>query len=128
VAGALGFVALSPVEAGQWRTPTAADLAMLAFLAGLCSIAAFVLYNYGLRDVTSSTAVNILNLVPVFGLVSAVVVTGESVGVTEGLGCLVVIAGVVLGARSRTRSERDGPAGGPPTGDVSRKEHKVEAK
>lgn len=128
VAGALGFVVLSPVEAGQWRTPTAADLAMLGFLAGLCSIAAFVLYNYGLQDVTSSTAVNILNLVPVFGLVSAVLVTGESVGVTEGLGCLVVIAGVVLGARARTRPARDEPAGDPPSGDVTMKELKLEAK
>ncbi|GGM06057.1 membrane protein [Streptomyces fumigatiscleroticus] len=103
VAGALGFVLLSPLEIGEWRTPTAADIGMLAFLAGMCSIAAFVLYNYGLRDVTSSTAVNVLNLVPVFGLVSAVAVTGETVGITEGLGCLVVITGVVLGAGARSR-------------------------
>ncbi|MFF3909513.1 DMT family transporter [Streptomyces sp. NPDC001848] len=103
VAGALGFVLLSPLEIGEWRMPTAADIGMLVFLAGMCSIAAFVLYNYGLRDVTSSTAVNVLNLVPVFGLVSAVVVTGENVGITEGLGCLIVITGVVLGAGVRSR-------------------------
>ncbi|NUS16799.1 MAG: DMT family transporter [Streptomyces sp.] len=119
VAGALGFVVLAPVEAGRWSMPTAADLGMLAFLAGMCSIAAFVLYNYGLREVTSSTAVNILNLVPVFGLVSAVVVTGERVGVTEGLGCLVVVVGVVLGARARSRPGQEGPAGDPPVGEVT---------
>jgi drug/metabolite transporter (DMT)-like permease len=103
VAGALGFVLLSTFEFNEWRTPTASDIGLLAFLAGMCSVAAFVLYNYGLRDVTSSTAVNVLNLVPVFGLASAVVVTGETVGVTEGLGCLVVITGVVLGAGVRSR-------------------------
>ncbi|KAB8171004.1 EamA family transporter [Streptomyces sp. 3MP-14] len=117
VAGALGFVLLSTVEVGEWSAPDPADWGMLAFLAGACSIAAFVLYNYGLRDVTSSTAVNILNLVPVFGLVSAVVVTGESVGLTEAVGCLVVIAGVVLGAGGRSRpARRAAEAAGPAEG------------
>jgi drug/metabolite transporter (DMT)-like permease len=113
VAGALGFVLLSPLEFREWRMPTAADIGMLAFLACMCSIAAFVLYNYGLRDVASSTAVNVLNLVPVFGLVSAVVVTGESVGLTEGLGCLVVITGVMLGAGVRSRPARRVPRKAP---------------
>jgi drug/metabolite transporter (DMT)-like permease len=109
VAGALGFVLLSTLEFGEWRMPTASDIGMLAFLAGMCSVAAFFLYNYGLRDVTSSTAVNVLNLVPVFGLASAVAVTGETVGTTEWLGCLVVITGVVLGAGVRSRPAEEVP-------------------
>ncbi|MEU6816838.1 DMT family transporter [Streptomyces sp. NPDC046860] len=125
VAGALGFVLVSPLEYRDWEMPTAADAGLLAFLAVMCSIAAFVLYNYGLREVTSSTAVNVLNLVPVFGLVSAVVVTGESVGVVQGVGCLVVIAGVVLGAQARPRPARTEL---PEPHEVSLQQHELEPK
>ncbi|GHF31002.1 membrane protein [Streptomyces griseoluteus] len=125
VAGALGFVLVSPLEFRDWAMPTTVDVGMLAFLAVMCSIAAFVLYNYGLREVTSSTAVNVLNLVPVFGLVSAVVVTGESVGVVQGVGCLIVIAGVVLGAQARRRPARTTHR--EPT-EVSLQQHELEPK
>ncbi|MGW2372219.1 EamA family transporter [Kitasatospora sp. NPDC001683] len=43
VAGALGSVLPSPFEVRDWRMPGAADIGMLAFLALMCSIAAFVL-------------------------------------------------------------------------------------
>ncbi|MBQ0829542.1 DMT family transporter [Streptomyces tagetis] len=129
VAGALGFVLLCPLEYREWHRPSAADLGMLAFLAGMCSIAAFVLYNFGLRDVPSSTAVNVLNLVPVFGLLSAVVVTGESVGVTEGVGCLIVITGVVLGSGVRPRpAGRAAPDIHDRAGEAPRKESELEKK
>ncbi|MEU9097629.1 DMT family transporter [Streptomyces sp. NPDC048361] len=102
LAGAAGFVVLTPIEYRNWQTPDLQDIGMLAFLAGMCSIAAFVLYNYGLRDVSPSAAVNILNLVPVFGLASAALVTGEQVGTVELLGCAVVVVGVAFGATAKS--------------------------
>lgn len=104
-AGALGFVLLAPLERSQWQVPGAADLASLLYLAALCSGVAFLLYNWGLKHLPSATAVNILNLVPVFGLVAAVVVAGESIRFWQGLGGVIVIGGVILSLRAEPSTQ-----------------------
>jgi len=43
-----------------------------------CSIVAFLLYNFALTTLSSRVAVNILNIVPVAGLLWAVVLTGKT--------------------------------------------------
>ena len=68
----------------------------IAFLAALCSVAAFLLYNHGLRRLEASVAVNLLNIVPVAGLGWAVVLAGERLTPVQVLGGGVVIAGVTL--------------------------------
>lgn len=95
-AGAAGFLVLTPIERSRWEAFSSADLTALGYLAALCSIAAFLLYNMGLQAVPAATAVNILNLVPVFGLIAAVVVADESIGWLQVLGGAIVVAGVVL--------------------------------
>ena len=72
----------------------------LAGPAGLCSIAGLGLYARGLKRRPPSTAVNLLNLVPVFGLVIPLVALGEHVTVVQIIGGLVVIAGVTLSTRT----------------------------
>lgn len=67
-AGAIGFLPLSLLEVDQWSIPTAESLIATIFLGIFCSLLAFYLYAYGLRQVPSSTAVIIMNLVPVFGV------------------------------------------------------------
>ncbi|MFD8214490.1 EamA family transporter [Streptomyces sp. NPDC059697] len=52
------------------------DILLLVHLAVACSVGGFLLCNYGLRRMASSVAVNILNLVPVFGVIGAVVING----------------------------------------------------
>ncbi|MBE8516521.1 DMT family transporter [Amycolatopsis sp. H6(2020)] len=104
LAGAAGFVPLSLSEVDHWRVPSGANVLRIAFLAALCSVAAFLLYNHGLRRLEASVAVNLLNVVPVAGLVWAVALAGEKLTVTKVLGGAVVIAGVTLGAhRKKTR-------------------------
>ncbi|GAA2065405.1 DMT family transporter [Catenulispora yoronensis] len=97
LAGALGLTALSLTETDRWAWPSNADLGRILFLAALCSVAAFGLYNYGLRGLTPSAAVNLLNIVPVAGLVWAATLAGESIGARLVVGGAVVIAGVVIG-------------------------------
>ncbi len=107
VAGAAGFLLASLLEAGDWRVPDGTASALLAYLAVACSVGGFLLYNYGLRRMTSSVAVNILNLVPVFGVLGAVVINGETVRLAQVLGGAVIIAGVALGlVERRTGGER----------------------
>lgn len=114
LAGAAGFLLASLLEAGEWRMPDAATSSLLAYLAVACSVGGFLLYNHGLRHMTSSVAVNILNLVPVFGVLGAVLINGESVRLAQVLGGAVIIAGVALGLVERTPAV-DAPAAVPRT-------------
>ncbi|GAA4054016.1 DMT family transporter [Actinomadura miaoliensis] len=101
VAGAGGFLLASLLEIGDWRVPDTQTSALLAYLAVACSVGGFLLYNYGLRRMTSSVAVNILNLVPVFGVLGAVVINGETVQLAQVIGGMIIIAGVALGLVER---------------------------
>ena len=60
---------------------------------------AFLLYARGLRGLDASSAVSVMNLVPVFGVLFAVLLLGEPVGLLQVVGGLVVIAGVTLSVR-----------------------------
>ncbi|QFU88359.1 DMT family transporter [Amycolatopsis sp. YIM 10] len=110
LAGAGGFVLLSLFEADRWTVPSGGNLLRIGFLAALCSVAAFLLYNHGLRRLESSVAVNLLNIVPVAGLGWAVLLAGESLELHQLLGGAVVIAGVTLGSyrKSTPHSTKDG--------------------
>ena len=49
------------------------------YLAVFCSVGGYSLYNYGVARMASTQAVNILNLVPVFGVLTSWVVLHETV-------------------------------------------------
>lgn len=99
LAGAGGFVLLSLTEVDRWSVPSGGTLLRIGFLAVCCSVAAFLLYNHGLRGLEPSAAVTLLNVVPVAGLGWAVLLAGESVTGWQLLGGAVVLAGVFLGGR-----------------------------
>jgi len=101
LAGAAGFLLASLLEAGDWRLPGATSSALLVYLAVACSVGGFLLYNYGLRRMASSVAVNILNLVPVFGVIGAVVINGETIRPAQVAGGVIIVVGVTLGLIER---------------------------
>ncbi|MEV6335893.1 DMT family transporter [Nocardia vinacea] len=101
VAGAAGFLLASLLEIGDWRVPDATASVLLAYLAVACSVGGFLLYNYGLRRMASSVAVNILNLVPVFGVLGAVGINGETVRIGQVFGGVIIVAGVTVGLIER---------------------------
>ncbi len=100
VAGALAFLPLALIERGQWQMPSGGTSLMVLYLAVFCSVAAFLLYAHGLKRLDSGSAVNLLNLVPVFGVAFAVLVLRESVSVVQLFGGLIVVCGVVMGLRT----------------------------
>lgn len=100
-AGALGFLVVAAPEFRHQRMPDGVTLALLAYLALACSVGGFLLYNQGLRQMPPSTAVNILNIAPVFGVLGAVVINGERVELVQVLGGAIIIVGVVLGLMER---------------------------
>lgn len=97
--GAAAFLPLALLESGSWQTPGPLSLLVVAYLGLFCSLVAFWLYAHGLKGLDAGSAVNIMNLVPVFGVLVAVVVLGEPVGVFQLLGGLVVVGGVTLGMK-----------------------------
>ncbi|KDN16994.1 DMT family transporter [Amycolatopsis rifamycinica] len=109
LAGAGGFVLLSLSEADRWSVPGGSAVLRIGFLAGLCSVAAFLLYNHGLRGLEPSVAVNLLNIVPVAGSVWAVVLAGERLTLAQVLGGAVVIAGVTLGLHRGRKTASGAP-------------------
>lgn len=99
VLGTAMFAPLVIAEGAPVGPMTWEPVAAMAFLALGCSVAAYFLYNWGLEEVPASTAVSIMNLVPVFGLFFSWLVLGEPVTWVQVAGGTVVIAGVMLSAR-----------------------------
>lgn len=99
LAGTLAFIPLTFTEMAEWKAPTALPVLMLLYLGVLCSVVGFLCYNYGLRKLSAGTAVSLANLVPVFGVLSSVVVLGESVNPWQLLGGVVVVGGVLLSVK-----------------------------
>jgi drug/metabolite transporter (DMT)-like permease len=109
-AGAAGFVVIAlPALPGQ-RMPSGTDVLLLVYLALACSVGGFLLYNHGLRQMPSSVAVNILNLVPVFGVAGAVLIDGERVEPVQLFGGAVIVLGVALGLLERRRAPAESPS------------------
>ena len=103
LAGALGFAVLSLSEASRWSAASPGMIARVVFLALFCSVAAFLSYNYGLKSLVPSVAVNLLNIVPVAGLLWAIVLAGEVLSPLQVLGGGIVIVGVSIGLFRSTR-------------------------
>jgi thiol-disulfide isomerase/thioredoxin len=92
--------ARAALEAGALRLPSPGVAAAVLSLALLCSWLGYWLYAFGLRAVEPSTAVTLLNLMPVLGAAFSVAALGESVTGTQILGGAVVLGGVWLVVRA----------------------------
>jgi drug/metabolite transporter (DMT)-like permease len=97
-----GSIVLLPL-AGVFERPVfpvpAQGVWAVIYLAVFCSVGGYSLYNYGVARMASTQAVNILNLVPVFGVLTSWVVLHETVTVMQLAGGAVVLCGVLLSLR-----------------------------
>ncbi|RPJ40457.1 MAG: EamA family transporter, partial [Chloroflexi bacterium] len=103
-----GMAALLPLaltEVNVWRPLSTAGLLGDLYLGVFCSVGAFLLYGYGLKSLRPGLAVNLLNLVPVFGLVFAVILLGEKIGLAQILGGLIVIGGVTMSLSTASKTD-----------------------
>lgn len=106
IAGTLAFIPLALTESEQWQTPTTESLWMLLYLGVFCSVAAFMLYNFGLRGLTAGTAIALMNLVPIIGVALSIGLLGEKLRPDDWIGGVIVILGVILSVRERPRKTR----------------------
>jgi drug/metabolite transporter (DMT)-like permease len=136
--GALFFVPVALLEqsvlgGGRWVPSGGVALLAVTHLGVLCSVVAFLLYARGLKGLDASSAVSVMNLVPAFGVLFAVLLLGEPLGLLQVLGGLVVVLGVTLSVRGETgrgpeaAEAAEAAAGEPRTGPTSeaRREREV---
>lgn len=109
-------LAMLPWLSGREPLPTqvAAQYWLAAvFVGGACFALSFLLYNHAIRDVPAGTAGVILNLVPVIGVLTAVVFLSEVLTVWHVAGAVLVVAGIMLFPTSK-KSATKSPGGRAP--------------
>lgn len=96
LAGTIFFIPLTFFERASWQYPSGFSLGLLLYLGVFCSVLAYMLYNFGLRRLSSATSVALMNLVPIFGVFFSVLILGETVSLGQLAAGAVVIVGVLL--------------------------------
>lgn len=101
VQAAAACLALLPVYlAGRPAMPQSAALPIIAYAAGLASVAAPLLWMKGIRQLGPARAANFFNLLPLAAAALAVTILGEPLGPAVVLGGLLAVAGVVIAERA----------------------------
>lgn len=80
------------------------------FVGGVCFALSFLLYNRAIRDVPAGTAGVILNLVPVIGVLTAVVFLREVLTIWHLAGAVLVVAGIMLFPTTKQKAVQASPA------------------
>ncbi len=101
--GTVFFVPLVLIEYQPIGAITGTGIAAMIYLSLGCSVGAFLLYNFGLRKLSAATSVSLMNLVPVFGIIFSALFLKETITLTQILGGIVVIAGVILSSTTNKK-------------------------
>ncbi len=98
-----GMLMLSPFalsEMGQWQKPSLVPCLSILYLGLMCSAITYLLYNYSLKALAASQVSTFLNLVPVIGVLAAVILLGEQIEPIQIIGGGVILVGVVVSTRA----------------------------
>ncbi len=98
-AGVICFLPFLPFDLSPWRQPALESILAYLFLSIFCSFIAYYVYAFGLRKVPASTAIMLLNIVPIFGIFFAWLLLGEKIQPSQIMGGIIIICGVSLGIR-----------------------------
>lgn len=97
--GTLGLFLLSLIEIRKLFFPNITTLISALYLALTCSIGAYMLYGFGLKNLRPGLAVNLMNLQPGFGVIIAAVILGEEILVMQALGGAIIVIGVIVSVK-----------------------------
>jgi drug/metabolite transporter (DMT)-like permease len=106
--GTLFFLPLALLSAPLPTSVSPLGLGAVAYLGILVTVGAYGLYNVGVSRLPASQGSGFTNLIPVFTLLFAIPLLGESLNTMQMLAAVVVFAGVLL---SQWRGTRVVPAG-----------------
>jgi drug/metabolite transporter (DMT)-like permease len=104
--GAIVLVPLAVLENGPAQLMAAGLPSLLAIghLAALATVTAFVLLNEGLRRLGVTRSASVMMMIPVFGVMQAILVLGEPMAETAIAGALLVAGGIWLALGGRLPS------------------------
>lgn len=106
--GALFFLPLAVLTEPMPASISPLGLGAVFYLGVVVTVGAYGLYNFGVSHLPASQASGFINLIPVFTLIFAVLLLGESLTLVQMLAVALVFAGVGL---SQWRSAPPAPAG-----------------
>lgn len=106
--GTVFFLPLALFSAPLPTSVSLMGLGAVAYLGILVTVGAYGLYNFGVSRLPASQASGFTNLIPVFTLLFAILLLGESLNAMQMLAAALVFAGVLL---SQWRGTRVLPAG-----------------
>ncbi len=96
---AYGMLMLLPFalsEFPRWRGLSLATGLSILYLGLMCSALTYLLYNYALKVLVASQVTTFLNLVPIIGVLAAMLLLGEPIQLSQVLGGGVILVGVVF--------------------------------
>ncbi len=97
VLGALLCLPFTLLFTRDWQiTPTFNGIAAVLYLAVACTWFAMLLFNKGLQQVSANVSGILITLEPVFGVLLAVLILGESFSLISGIGMALVMAATFL--------------------------------
>jgi len=86
----------------EWPSISGASWLGIIYLGALASALGYLLYGRALRELDASLVGTFVNLAPVIGVVSGVVLLGEAIAPIAILGGVLVLAGVWMSSRQPT--------------------------
>ena len=104
MAWALGVGAVAMLPFVQFQALSRSAWGGVAFLAVVCTYAAYLAYAEGVKRLPSARAATVATLEPVIAVVAAYVVWGEQLSPLGLIGATIVIAGVLLTATGESRT------------------------
>lgn len=104
--GTACFIPLLFLEHVSIGPLTVSSVLAVVYLALCCSLAALLLYNYGLRNTDPATAAALMNLIPVAGVVLSSLILKETITVRHILGGAIIIAGVFVSEYRKPKKGR----------------------
>lgn len=106
-----GTLLLAPMA--LWEATTGASTpatleawGAIAFLAVVPSVLAFGLFQFAIKSAGAPVTANFLYLMPVYGVLLAVLLLGEELHLYHGVGFVLILGGVILATRRRDPSPR----------------------
>ena len=94
--GTLFFIPMLFLEHPSMVHLTPEVVMAVLYLSAGCSVLAFILYNYGLKGISASSASAIMNLMPVFGIILSVLILHETVTLKQIIGGIIIMTGVLI--------------------------------
>ncbi len=94
--GTLMFLPMLFLEKPVFTNISSETIIAIIYLSTGCSVAAFLLYNYGLSGISASSASAIMNLMPLFGVLLSFLILHETISVTQIIGGILIMLGVYI--------------------------------